>query len=149
MERFEYIIKILNNSKNSLAAECLDKIRTEEIHFQPGFINVKAEIESLYELRLKTAEKLNKDKFKAEELDSWNDAIKELKTANFNQLLLSSVTTENKLYMIFVNKDTDVLGTIFFLYQYKSLEDLETYSKGLKESGYSSSTLKFKNGKLN
>ncbi len=148
MEKIEYIIGILDSSKNPIALECLSKIKTEEIHFQPGFIKEKKEMESLYELRLRMAEDLNKGKFQWDELKNWNEAIKELRVMSFNQILLSSITTRDKLYMIFVNVDNKILGAIFYLYQKQSLKDLEKHREETIERGHSSSTLRYIKGKL-
>lgn len=82
----------------------------------------------------------DRDKLSAEELEVWNKAIKELKATSFNQILLSSISMNDKLYMIFVNADANVLASIFFLYQKKSLEGSESHDIEKKEGGYSSST---------
>jgi len=148
MDRFNQIINILENSKDPLASECLMKIRNETIHFSPGFYKDKNELASLYKLRLYNAQNLNRDKFRQEELASWSIAVNDLYNTDCKNVLLVTVNTEEKFYMIFVNADEETLASMFFLYQKTSLEDLKEYYSTVKEQGYSSSKLIYKQGKL-
>lgn len=148
MNSFNQIIKILEVSKDPLASECLVKMETETIHFRPGFFKDKNELTSLYKLRLSIAQSLNKDKFKPEELASWDAAVESLYKIDCRQIQLVTVNTEKKIYMIFVNADKNILTSMFFLYQKTSLTHLEEHYKEIKERGHSSSTLIYKQGKL-
>ncbi len=145
---FGYIMKMLADSNQLLAKECLDKISSGEIHFHRGIFKKKVELTSLYELRWRMAEDLNRDKFKMEELQSWREAVEQLKAGHFHDAQLSTVATQDKTYFLFVNLDEDQLAALFFLYQKKSLEERGTYSQEITQRGYTSSSQRYYKGKL-
>lgn len=144
----EYIINKLADSNELLAIECLDKIHQSDIHFHRGIFQNKSQLTSLYELRWKMAEELNRDKFKMEELENWKDAIEKLKTASFHEAQLSIIATEEKTYFIFINLDINQLAAIFFLYQKKSLDEREKYNQEIKQRGYTVSGQRYRKGIL-
>lgn len=146
MVSLKSLITILARSQNPLAVQCLDKIKSDEIRFQPGFSKSKNEIESLYSFRLKMAETINRDQFDEIELDSWRKAMDELKSKSLKEVHLCSVVTMDKYYLIFLNERFEELAAIFALNHKRSFEEMDKNTVEILERGFTSSTLKFKNG---
>ncbi len=117
MMNFEETVNNLRASTaTSIVLECLTSMTNEEVLFHPGFSQDKKKLTSLYYFRLKNAEKLSRDKFKDDEIESWQKAIDDLENSQAKELELNWVRCDQKSYLMFWDKADQTLQAIFYLY---------------------------------
>ncbi|UII33284.1 hypothetical protein LVD17_05530 [Fulvivirga ulvae] len=114
---FEEVKRFLDKKikNNPLVKGCLDTITREEVVFRKGIIKSRIELLSLYDFRLKNAKKYRIDIFLKEELDSWELGLDNLRKSEAEIMLLNSIRTSNRCYLLFWNNDSFELEAIFWL----------------------------------
>lgn len=134
-------------SENSLAQECLNEMLNGKIFFSSGFEQEKKRLTDLYKLRLRNAHQ-KEDLPKKNDLISWEKAIEDLKKSTAENLILNWIRTESKLFLLFWNSKSRKLEGIFYLYQIKSIEEIDKNNTETIKKGFSVISVKYEKGNL-
>lgn len=144
---FEITIEYLKSyPETPIAVECLNSMLNQEILYNEGIRQEKQKLTSLYSLRLNIAKDLHKNIYKKEELENWENAIKDLKKSNCEKLLLNTIITERKIFFLFWDALSIKLEAIYYLNSKLSILDQELYNDNIVKKGLSVSSVKYKNG---
>ncbi|MDI9863664.1 hypothetical protein QM480_04975 [Flectobacillus sp. DC10W] len=108
---------------NFLAQECVVALQQNPEGFQKGIVQTREFLAGLYATRLRINKSLKRNFFENEEISSWEEAIKQLSASSAEEVLLNSVITEEKAYLMFWDTATNQLITIFYLYR-ENAQDL-------------------------
>jgi hypothetical protein len=138
------ILKRFRNEK--FIEELLYAIYNEQIMFNPGFSKSKSEIENLYALRLKIAKEINRDKFKDDEINIWEEAIIKLTESKEETIHLTWIDSESKFYLLFLTQDLSRLIAFFWLNSKTSIKEKEDHNDEIIKKGHSSSAVKYNKG---
>ena len=145
---FEETLQNLKKYINiSFAKECYDAMKHNTVIFNQGIEKEKNDLISLYVKRLEIAKKLSPQNYTTEELDSWANALKDLKSSNAKILLLNSFRTEEKRFMLFWDKTTRKLESIFYLNLTETIKGQEDHYMSLAKKKFTVSSLKYIGGK--
>lgn len=145
---FEKTIENLKPAtQNEVAVECLEAMLNGEIHFHSGFSKNRDELVRLYECRLKSAKNRNPPVLETEALEIWELAMKGLRSKDSKELMLNSVNTGSKYFVMFWNTSLNTLEGIFWLSSKKTLDELDDYNQYIIDRGLTVGSIKYSKGR--
>ncbi|WP_044213127.1 hypothetical protein [Flammeovirga sp. OC4] len=139
--------KLEKTADHTLTEEFVRTIKNGDILFNPGIIQEKKKLASLYKLRVNMKKELQKDKFSKEELDNWNSAVHVLDEYECQFANLNIIIADDKVYFLFWDNKKVKLISSFWLNKEKSLNESVKNNDITIEESYSVSFIKYSKAK--
>lgn len=113
----EQVLNGLQAEKESfLAQECAVALQQNPESILKEIVQTREYLTGLYTTRLRINKSLKRSFFENEEINSWEEAIKQLSSSSAKEVCLNTFSTEEKAYMMFWDTATNQLIAIFYLY---------------------------------